>query len=130
MTKDRNMQNHAVRAYGGELALFTDLYELTMLQAYFEEKMHETAVFSLFVRRLPERRNFLLACGLDTVLSQLETLRFDPADLEYLASLGMFKESFLEWLANFRFSGDVYAIAEGTPVFANEPILEVVAPLP
>ena len=60
-------------------ALLTDLYELTMLQAYFDEQMHETAVFSLFVRRLPERRNYLLACGLDDVLAFLETLRFDDA---------------------------------------------------
>jgi nicotinate phosphoribosyltransferase len=130
MAQERNSQDHSVYIYGAELGLFTDLYELTMLQAYFEEKMHESAVFSLFVRRLPQRRNFLLACGLDTVLSQLETLRFAPADLEYLESLGLFKKPFLDWLADFRFRGDVYAMAEGTPFFANEPLLEVVAPLP
>ncbi|MDZ7751833.1 MAG: nicotinate phosphoribosyltransferase [Gammaproteobacteria bacterium] len=117
-------------AYGGELALFTDLYELTMLQAYFEEGLDAPAVFSLFVRRLPQRRNFLLACGLDTVLAQLETLRFEQADLEYLASLDQFSTRFLDWLADFRFTGDVYAVAEGTPIFANEPLLEIVAPLP
>lgn len=116
-------------ACGGELALFTDLYELTMMQAYFEEGMNDTAVFSLFVRRLPEQRNFLLACGLDTALAQLETLSFDRAALDYLASLGQFSDRFLGWLADFRFTGDVYAVAEGTPVFANEPLLEVVAPL-
>jgi nicotinate phosphoribosyltransferase len=117
-------------AYGGDLALFTDLYELTMLQAYFEEAMDEPAVFTLFVRRLPARRNFLLACGLDTVLAQLEGLRFGCADLDYLASCGKFSDAFLRWLAEFRFTGDVYAMAEGTPMFANEPLLEVVAPLP
>lgn len=117
-------------AYGGTSALFTDLYELTMLQAYFEEAMHETAVFTLFVRRLPAERNFLLACGLDTVLEQLEGLRFSRADLDYLASLDQLTDEFLAWLAEFRFTGDVYAVAEGTPVFANEPLLEVVAPLP
>ena len=113
-----------------ELALFTDLYELTMLQAYFEEGMTEEAVFSLFVRRLPKQRNFLLACGLDTVLDYLERLRFADEDIAYLASLGQFSERFLAWLSDFRFTGEVDALPEGTPVFANEPILEVVAPLP
>lgn len=116
---------------GGEgLALFTDLYELTMLQAYFEEAMHETAVFTLFVRRLPKRRNFLLACGLDTLLGQLEHLQFTPDDRAYLASLGSFSERFLRWLEAFRFTGSIRAVPEGTPVFENEPLLEVVAPLP
>lgn len=112
------------------LALFTDFYELKMLQAYFEEGMTEEAVFSLFFRRLPARRNFLLACGLDTVLEYLESLRFADDDLAYLASLGNFSDRFLGWLRDFRFMGDVYAVPEGTPVFANEPILEIVAPLP
>jgi nicotinate phosphoribosyltransferase len=109
--------------------LFTDLYELTMLQAYFEEGMHDTAVFSLFVRRLPARRNHLLACGLDDVLSLLETLRFDAEALAYLESQGRFSTRFLKQLERFRFTGDVYAVPEGTPVFALEPILEVVAPI-
>lgn len=111
------------------LALFTDLYELTMAQAYFDEEMTDDAVFSLFVRRLPPQRNFLLACGLDTVLDYLENLHFDADDLDYLASLGEFSDRFLEYLRDFRFSGSVYAVPEGTPVFANEPILEVVAPI-
>lgn len=110
--------------------LFVDLYELTMLQAYLEEGMHDTAVFSLFVRRLPERRNFLVACGLAHVLEYLEQLQFTEEDVEYLGSLGRFSPRFLDSLRGFRFTGDVYAIAEGTPVFANEPILEIVAPLP
>ncbi len=111
-------------------ALFTDLYQLTMLQAYFEERMTETAVFSLFVRRLPPNRNFLIACGLDTVLDYLETLRFTSQDIDYLDSLGMFSDRFLQWLADFRFTGDVHAVPEGSPIFANEPILEVTASLP
>jgi nicotinate phosphoribosyltransferase len=110
-------------------ALVTDLYELTMLQAYFEEQMEATAVFSLFVRRLPRRRNFLLACGLDDVLTFLETLRFDEAALSYLDSLGLFSDPFLRRLEQFRFTGDVHAVPEGTPVFAQEPILEVSAPI-
>lgn len=109
--------------------LLTDLYELTMLQAYFAEQMDETAVFSLFVRRLPERRNYLLACGLDDVLSFLETFRFDAAALAYLASLRSFSDPFLRHLERFRFTGDVYAVAEGTPVFPEEPIIEVSAPI-
>ena len=112
------------------LALFTDLYQLTMLQAYFEEVMTERAVFSLFIRRLPRNRNFLVACGLDTVLEYLETLRFTQHDLAYLDTLGMFSDRFLSWLAEFRFTGDLHAVREGTPVFANEPVLEVEAPLP
>lgn len=110
-------------------ALLTDLYELTMLRAYVEEGMEEDAVFSLFVRRLPEHRNFLLACGLDDALRYLETLQFDRAALDYLASQGQFPDSFLQFLEGFRFSGDVYAVPEGTPLFANEPFLEVVAPI-
>jgi nicotinate phosphoribosyltransferase len=120
--------NECTKANG--LALFTDLYELTMLQAYFEEGMKEEAVFSLFVRRLPGRRNFLVACGVDTVLDYLETIRFGEEDLAYLDSLKLFSDPFLTWLRDFRFTGQVHALPEGTPVFANEPILEVVAPLP
>ena len=110
-------------------ALFTDLYELTMLEAYLAENMHEDAVFSLAVRRLPARRNFLLACGLDSVLAYLEALRFQDDDIAYLASLRRFSKDCLDWLRDFRFTGDVYAVPEGTPIFANEPILEVVAPI-
>lgn len=111
-------------------ALFTDLYELTMLQAYLEEGLEQTATFSLFVRKLPVERNFLLACGLEPCLSYLEELEFDAAQLSYLEKLGRFSPRLLKWLEKFRFTGDVYAVAEGTPLFAHEPILEVVAPLP
>ncbi|MFP4108288.1 MAG: nicotinate phosphoribosyltransferase [Desulfonatronovibrio sp.] len=112
-----------------ELALFTDLYELTMLQAYYHQNMHRDAVFTLFFRRLPERRNFMLACGLDTVLEYLENLRFTENDIHYLRTLDKFSEDFLNWLRDFRFTGQVRAVAEGTPVFPNEPILEVKAPI-
>jgi nicotinate phosphoribosyltransferase len=113
-----------------KIALLTDLYELTMLQAYWREGLHAEAVFSLYVRRLAAQRNFLLAVGLDDVLRYLEALRFTPEALEYLASRPEFRPEFLDWLAGFRFTGEVWAVREGTPVFANEPILEVVAPLP
>ena len=111
-------------------ALFTDLYELTMMQAYQAEGMLDQAVFTLSVGRLPQERNFLLAAGLSTVLDYLENVRFDQAALDYLSSLPLFKPQFIESLRNFRFTGEVYALPEGTPFFANEPILEVVAPLP
>lgn len=114
----------------GERALFTDLYELTMLQAYHAEGLRETAVFSLFVRRLPPGRNFLLACGLEQVLDYLERLRFEAEDLAWLRSTGRFSDGFLEWLRDFRFTGAVHALPEGTPLFGGEPILEVTAPLP
>jgi nicotinate phosphoribosyltransferase len=109
-------------------ALYTDLYQLTMLQAYWREGMDETAVFDLFVRRLKDR-NFLLACGLEQALEYLETLSFSDDALAYLDEHDQFTDGFLEWLANFEFTGDVYAVPEGTPVFADEPILEVVAPI-
>jgi len=115
---------------GGGFALFADLYELTMLQAYFVEEMTDDAAFSLFVRRLPHRRNLLIACGLDTVLDYLENLRFQDEDLQYLSTLGKFSGRFLDWLRQFRFTGDVFAVPEGTPLFANEPMLEIVGPMP
>jgi nicotinate phosphoribosyltransferase len=91
--------------------------------------MTQTATFSLFVRRLPKRRNYLLACGLEDVLGYLECLRFTRDGLDYLASLDRFSENFLRWLEAFRFTGDVDAVPEGTPVFENEPILEITAPI-
>jgi nicotinate phosphoribosyltransferase len=110
--------------------LLTDLYQLRMLEAYFEEGMEASATFDLSVRCLPPTRNFLLACGLDDVLRFLELLRFSPEAISRLASLGQFSARFLERLSRLRFTGDVFAVPEGTPVFAGEPILEVVAPLP
>ena len=109
-------------------ALFTDLYQLTMLQAYFLEGMEEDAVFDLFVRRLGDR-NYLLACGLDTALDYLEQLHFPDEAVEYVSTVGDFDDDFLEYLSHFRFTGDVHAVREGTPVFADEPIVEVVAPI-
>lgn len=124
------MSDNGAWVNDANMALFTDLYELTMLQAYMERGMFAETVFSLFVRRLPAQRNFVLACGLEDALHYLETMRFTPQSLDYLASVGTFTDRFLKWLADFRFTGDVHAVPEGTPVFANEPILEVVAPLP
>jgi len=109
--------------------LFTDLYQLTMLQGYWREGMHDTAVFSLFVRDLPEYRNYLLFAGLESVLTYLETLRFTDEGLAYLASQGQFQDDFLQWLERFRFTGNVYAMPEGTPFFEQEPVIEIEAPI-
>lgn len=111
------------------LGLFTDLYELRMADAYLARGMTDTAVFSLFVRKLPAHRNYLVACGLDPFLEMLESLRFEEADLQYLASLREFRPELIDWLSEFRFTGDVFALPEGTPFFPNEPILEIVAPI-
>ncbi|MCS3650298.1 nicotinate phosphoribosyltransferase [Salinibacter ruber] len=109
-------------------ALYTDLYQLTMLQAYWREDMDEPAVFDLFVRRLKDR-HYLVACGLEQALEFLETLSFSEAALDHLATQDPFEPAFLDWLADFEFTGDVYAVPEGTPVFPDEPLVEVVAPI-
>jgi nicotinate phosphoribosyltransferase len=110
-------------------ALLTDLYQLTMAHAYFKLGMHDTAVFELFVRRLPPTRRFLLAAGLEQVVDYLENLRFTTPDLEFLTSMGIFPADFLEYLADVRFTGSLHGMREGTPFFANEPILRVTAPI-
>jgi len=107
--------------------LFADLYEITMLSAYGARNMAEPATFSLFVRELPENRNFLVASGLDDLLDALACFRFRDNDIDYLRSLRMFPDSLFDTLRTFRFEGDVFAVAEGTPIFPNEPIVEVTA---
>jgi nicotinate phosphoribosyltransferase len=110
-------------------ALLTDLYQLTMLQTYFDEGMNETAVFEFFVRKLPAGRNFLVAAGLEQLLDWLENLAFSHEELDWLAGCGRFHARFVESLADLRFSGDVDAMAEGTVFFPDEPIVRVVASL-
>ncbi|MBH0197219.1 MAG: nicotinate phosphoribosyltransferase, partial [Nitrospira sp.] len=111
-------------------ALLTDLYELTMAQAYLEQEMDECGVFELFVRKLPPHRNFLIAAGLEQVLEFLSHLRFAPEELAWLDQTGLLTPSLLRYLETLRFSGDVDAMAEGAIVFPHEPILRIVAPLP
>jgi nicotinate phosphoribosyltransferase len=110
-------------------ALFTDLYELMMLQSYFAEGMNDVAVFDLFIRRMPATRNYFVACGLEHVLDYLEGFAFSEESIEYLGTLGRFSQPFLNSLRHFRFTGDVYAVPEGTVIFPNEPLLQIVAPL-
>jgi nicotinate phosphoribosyltransferase len=111
-------------------ALITDLYELTMAQSFLEQGKTGQAVFSLFVRSLPRERNFLVACGLETLMLQLEKFRFSSDDLAYLAGLSLFSDDFLDWLKTYRFTGDLSAIMEGTIVFQNEPLIQIEGILP
>ncbi len=110
--------------------LLTDLYELSMLEAYAAHGMAETAVFELFVRKLPPRRGFLMAAGLEQAVQFLEAMRFTADELMWLHDSNMFAPDFVERLAELRFTGDVDAMPEGTMFFPDEPILRVVAPLP
>ena len=111
-------------------ALDTDLYQLTMLQCYFRANLREEAVFEFFVRRLPRARNFLVAAGLEQVLTMVQSLRFSADELQWLARSGHFCSDFVEHLAAWRFTGDIHAMPEGTVIFPDEPILRVTAPLP
>ena len=110
-------------------ALLTDLYQLTMLQAYFDQDMNDTAVFEFFVRKLPEKRNFLMAAGLEQVIDYLEGLHFTDEELAWLAGNDRFSAAFVDSLADLRFTGEVRAMPEGTIFFPDEPILRVTAPL-
>ena len=110
--------------------ILTDLYQLNMMEGYLADGETGTAVFDFFIRRLPERRGFLIAAGLEQALDFLETVHFSKDELDWLASTGRFTDRLLDCLATFRFTGDVHAVAEGTAVFANEPLLRVTAPLP
>lgn len=110
--------------------LLTDLYQLNMMQAYVDGGMTDTAVFELFVRKLPARRGFLVAVGLEQAVRFLEELRFEHAELDWLRSTGRFRPDFLDYLAQLRFDGDVDAMPEGRVFFPNEPVIRIAAPLP
>src|SRR5512143_3514105 len=110
-------------------ALFTDLYEITMAASYLRERMTGPATFSLFARKLPRGRSFLVAAGLEDVLNFLQDFHFSDDALSYLDSLDRFDPSFLEFLRDLRFSGEVRAVPEGTVVFQDEPLLEITAPI-
>ncbi len=110
--------------------LLTDLYQLTMLQAYLDQDMQDQAAFEFFVRKLPSSRNFLVAAGLAQLEQFLLHAAFSDSDLDYLQQTGLFKRNLIDYLANFRFSGVLYAMPEGTVCFADEPMVRVVAPLP
>ncbi|MGH7935205.1 MAG: nicotinate phosphoribosyltransferase, partial [Candidatus Binataceae bacterium] len=112
-----------------EAPLLIDLYELTMAASYFALGYNDPACFSLSARRVPPRRGFLVAAGLERFLEALEQFRYTPAALEYLESLKLFSSEFLAYLGTMRFTGEILAMPEGTIFFGEEPILEVRAPL-
>ena len=111
------------------LTLLTDLYELTMMQGYFESNSNETVIFDAFYRKNPCGNGYAIAAGLDQVIDYIKNLKFSPDDIEYLRGLHIFHEDFLAYLADFHFEGDIYAIPEGTVVFPHEPLLKVIAPI-
>lgn len=111
------------------LTLLTDLYELTMMQGYFKNPTNQTVIFDMFYRTNPCGGGFAITAGLEQMINYIENLHFSDDDIDYLRSLGIFEEDFLDYLKNFRFSGDVYAIPEGTVVFPREPLVKVVAPI-
>lgn len=112
------------------LTLLTDLYELTMMQGYFKHKdRNETVIFDAFYRNNPCDGGYAVCAGLEQVIQYIRELHFDPEDISYLASLGIFEADFLDYLSTFRFSGDIYAIPEGTVMFPREPVVKVIAPI-
>lgn len=111
------------------LTLLTDLYELTMMQGYFKNPTHQIVVFDVFYRTNPCKGGYAIAAGLEQVVEYIKDLHFTSDDIAYLKSLHIFEQDFLDYLKGFFFSGDIYAIPEGTVVFPQEPLLKVVAPV-
>ncbi len=110
--------------------MLTDFYEITMANGYFENGMHnEIAYFDMFFRKVPDNAGFAIMAGVEQVIDYLENLKFDEEDIEFLRQKGIFSEPFLEYLKNFKFECDVWAIPEGTPIFPNEPLITVKGPL-
>lgn len=111
------------------LTLLTDLYELTMMQGYFKSNSQETVVFDIFYRKNPSGSGYAICCGLEQAIDYIKSLNFAYEDIEYLRSLKIFDEDFLTYLSSFHFSGDIYAIPEGSVVFPKEPLIKVIAPI-
>jgi len=112
------------------LTLMTDLYELTMMQGYFRHKdQNETVIFDVFYRNNPLESGYAISAGLEQVMNYIKNLHFSHQDIDYLAGLGIFERDFLDYLETFRFTGDIYAIPEGTVIFPREPLIKVVAPI-
>lgn len=126
----RNSTFDSAAVFDNLSPLVTDLYQLTMLEAYYQAGMQDTAVFEFFVRKMPGERHFFMAAGLEQVLRYLENLHFTDEDLHWLRNCGRFGDAFIDGLAGFRFCGEVEAMPEGSIFFPDEPILRVTAPLP
>ena len=112
-----------------DLTLLTDFYELTMMQGYYEKGQNETVIFDVFYRQNPCNGGYAICAGLEQVIEYVKGLNFTYEDVDYLRSLGIFDEEFLHYLSGFHFSGDIYAIPEGSVIFPKEPLLKVVAPI-
>lgn len=115
--------------FSSNLTMMTDLYELTMMQGYFFEGSQDTVVFDVFYRSNPSGSAYAITCGLSQLIDYVKNLSFSYDDIEYLRGLGIFREEFLSYLAGFHFSGDIYAIPEGSVVFPKEPLVKVIAPI-
>ena len=111
------------------LTLLTDLYELTMMQGYFKNPTDQVVVFDAFYRKNPCEGGYAIAAGLEQIIEYVRHLHFAPDDIDYLRSLNIFDTDFLEYLRGFHFTGDIYAVPEGTVVFPREPLLKVIAPV-
>lgn len=109
--------------------LFTDLYQLTMMAGYHKNEINNPATFSVYLRPAKGKRSYFVACGLESIITYIENLKFSEDDIEYLKSLNLFEDSFLSWLENYRFSGDIHAMEEGSIFFGNEPVIEITAPI-
>ena len=112
-----------------DLTLLTDFYELTMMQGYYEQGQNETVVFDVFYRQNPCNGGYAVCAGLEQVIEYVKGLNFTYEDVDYLRSLGIFSEDFLNYLSGFHFTGDIYAIPEGTLIFPKEPLLKIIAPI-
>ena len=112
-----------------DLTLLTDFYELTMMQGYYEKGQNEIVIFDVFYRQNPCNGGYAICAGLEQVIEYVKGLNFTYEDVDYLRSLGIFDEEFLHYLSGFHFSGDIYAIPEGSVIFPKEPLLKVVAPI-
>ncbi len=111
------------------LTLLTDLYELTMMQGYYKKNNNKKVIFDVFYRKNPFGGGYAICCGLEQAIDYVKNLRFEDDDIEYLKSTGKFEEDFLKYLRDFRFTGDIWAIPEGTVCFPREPLLKVIAPI-
>ena len=112
------------------LTLLTDFYELTMMQGYFKSgKSQDRVIFDMYYRKNPCGNGFSICCGLEQVVEYIRNLNFNEEDIDYLRSLKIFDEDFIDYLRGFHFTGDIYAIPEGTAVFPREPLVKVIAPV-
>ncbi len=112
-----------------KLELLSDFYEFTMSNGYFEKNRNDIAYFDIFFRKVPDKGGYAIVCGLEGIIDYVKNLKFDEEDIEYLRSQNIFSEEYLNYLLNFKFSGDIWAIPEGTVVFPNEPLITVRAPI-